>query len=43
MEWYRDELHRRLDRQTRTMARLTWVMTVLTRANVILVAAALWE
>jgi hypothetical protein len=39
LAWYRDEIARRqLAGLTKTLVRLTWVITVLTTANVVLVA-----
>jgi hypothetical protein len=44
LEWYRGELQRRsVDRQTSSLARVTWAISVLTFANVVLVAWTLFE
>jgi hypothetical protein len=49
LEWFREEIHRRhLDEQTesiiaetRTVKRLTWAVTILTLANVVIAVALL--
>ena len=44
LEWFRWELeHRQMRRQTSTMIRLTWLIAVMTAANVVLVAATLLD
>lgn len=42
LDWFRGELQRRsVDRQTRSLVRLTWAIALLTLANVVLVGLTL--
>ena len=42
--FYREELHRReIDRQTRTLVRLTWCIALLTLANAVFVLVAVFR